>query len=149
MASTETDSTLALQERLVGFIRAFGLHQPDRTPCGRPVPVSEAHAINELSAVETLGQLELARRLHLDKSSVSRIVAQLVGRGWVERLADQRDGRASMLRLTDAGRQTAAQLAKGRAAKFDRLLNSIPEGERGRVLQALDILTEALDGQRP
>ena len=25
-----------LQARLVAFVRAFGLHQPDETPCGSP-----------------------------------------------------------------------------------------------------------------
>ena len=30
-----------LQERMIALIRAFGLHKPDQTPCGRPVSVAE------------------------------------------------------------------------------------------------------------
>lgn len=146
MTLSESDA-LGLQARMTGLIRAFGLHQPDQTPCGQPLPVSEAHAVSELAGVETLGQLELGGRLCLEKSSVSRIVAQLVKRGWVERLAKQEDGRASVLRLTEAGRVVASHLAQARAAKFDQLLSSIPEGERTGILQALDVLTEALHDQ--
>lgn len=145
-SATSADSVLALQEHLVAFIRAFGLHQPDRTPCGRPVPVSEAHALTAVAQVEALGQLELGRQLCLEKSSVSRIVAQLVTRGWVERVADQGDGRASLLRLTSAGRQAFVDLARARAAKFDRLLAEIPEHELDAVLHSLDVLTKALRG---
>ncbi len=138
------DTATELQNRLFAFVRAFGLQQPDQTPCGEPVPVSEAHAITELTRVGALGQVELGRRLHLEKSSVSRVVAQLVRRGWVERLADQRDGRASLLRLTAAGQEAALQLAQARAAKVARLLAHITAHERDGVVHALDVLTEAL-----
>lgn len=142
-AVTHTDAQ-ALQDRLVGFIRAFGLHQPERTPCGQPIPVSEAHALAELARDTPLGQAELARRLRLEKSTVSRLVGQLAGRGWLQRRADPGDGRATLLALTPTGRQAAAELAAARAAKFARLLDAVPQAERGAVLRALDTLTEAL-----
>ncbi|MQA97184.1 MAG: MarR family transcriptional regulator, partial [Streptosporangiales bacterium] len=31
-----------LQQAVARFVRAFGLHQPDQTPCGQPIPTSEA-----------------------------------------------------------------------------------------------------------
>jgi hypothetical protein len=36
---------LELQERMIGLVRAFGLHKPDETPCGQPVAVAGAHAL--------------------------------------------------------------------------------------------------------
>jgi DNA-binding MarR family transcriptional regulator len=142
-ASTHPDAQ-ALQDRLVGFIRAFGLHQPERTPCGQPIPVSEAHALAELARDPPLGQAELARRLGLEKSTVSRLVGQLAGRGWLHRRPDPDDGRATLLALTPTGQQAAADLAAARAAKFTRLLDRIPPAERAAVLGALATLTEAL-----
>ena len=123
--------------------------QPETTPCGQPIPVSEAHALGELARAGTLGQLELGQRLNLQKSTVSRLVAQLLARGWVQREADQNDGRASLLRLTASGRQAATQLAEARTQKFTQLLERIPAEHRGQVLHALDILTEALRDPRP
>lgn len=138
----------ALQDQVVGFIRAFGLHQPDRTPCGQPVPVSEAHALHELGSLEELGQLELGRRLRLQKSTVSRVVGNLIAKGWVQRLADPADGRAARLTLTPAGRTAAAELAAARTQRFSTLLAGIPEADRARVADAFAILNRSLDDQR-
>ena len=48
---------------------------------------------------------EIAERVHLDISTVSRQVNALVGQGLVAKVADPSDGRAQMLTLTDEGRQ--------------------------------------------
>lgn len=136
-----------LQDRLVSFIRAFGLHQPETTPCGQPIPVSEAHALSEVARDTPLGQLELCRRLRLEKSTVSRLVGQLVGRGWVERRIDPGDARAILLVLTPAGGAAAATLAAARRVKFEQLMGAIPDHSRVEVLRSLDVLTEALHAQ--
>ena len=133
-----------LQERMIALIRAFGLHKADQTPCGRPVAVAEAHALMELSRAETLVQKELASRLRLEKSTVSRLVGMLEDRGWVERSRSPQDGRALELRLTGAGKRTAENIAEARRAKFARVLEAIPEEERGSVLEAVRILEEAI-----
>ena len=47
----------------------------------------------------------LAKAVHSDPSTVSRQVAQLVGRNLVERGPDPHDGRAARLSATDTGRR--------------------------------------------
>ncbi|MCC9706642.1 MarR family transcriptional regulator [Streptomyces sp. MNU76] len=134
-----------LQDALRSFVRAFGLHQPESTPCGQAIPVSEAHALGELAQEGELRQVELARRLRLQKSTVSRLVGQLTARGWVERAPAPEDGRGVTLRLTPSGQTAAHHLADARREKFARLLDAIPPDERAGVLHALGVLTEALD----
>ncbi|MFG3441584.1 MarR family winged helix-turn-helix transcriptional regulator [Nonomuraea sp. NPDC047897] len=134
-----------LQDAVVRFVRAFGLHQPDQTPCGLPVPVSEAHALGELSRDGALRQSELTQRLRLEKSTTSRLVTQLINRGWAERVPAPDDGRGVLVQLTAAGVRAAEQLAEARAARFSSILDRVPEGERDGVLHALEILTEAMD----
>ena len=136
-----------LQERMIALIRAFGLHRPDKTPCGRPVSVAEAHALMELSRGESgspMVQKELASRLRLEKSTVSRLVGMLENRRWVERSRSLQDGRAMELRLTEAGRRAAENIAEARRAKFARVLEAIPEEEREPVLEAMRVLEEAM-----
>ncbi len=133
-----------LQERMIALIRAFGLHKPDQTPCGRRVSVAEAHALMELSRAETLVQKELASRLRLEKSTVSRLVGMLEDRGWLERSRSRQDGRALELRLTGAGRRTAMGISEARRAKFARVLEAIPEEDRESVLKSMRILEEAM-----
>jgi DNA-binding MarR family transcriptional regulator len=137
------DDAVALQAQLTAFVRAFGLHQPDQTPCGQPVPVSEAHALAELDRDGPLTQGELTRRLRLEKSTVSRLVGQLMNRGWVERGKREGDGRLVWLELTGKGRNAAAELATARATRFTTLLEAIPDEHRQAVIQAVTLLAEA------
>jgi DNA-binding MarR family transcriptional regulator len=132
-----------LQRELVAFVRAFGLHKGDETPCGAAVPVSEAHALTALADAGGLAQSELAAELALRKSTVSRLVDQLAAKGWVERRGGQADGRRKIVELTPAGADVAAGIAARRADRMGRLLDRIPEGERAGVVAALGALVVA------
>ncbi|MCW6005271.1 MarR family transcriptional regulator [Micromonospora sp. CPCC 205371] len=135
----------AAQDALMRFVRNFGLHQPDRTPCGQPLPVSEAHALTEIARDGRLRQVELARRLRLEKSTVSRLVTNLVGRGWVRRHTADDDGRGVLLELTDAGGTAAERLAEARRQRLDALLERVPDDQRAAVVRALQTLAEAAE----
>jgi DNA-binding MarR family transcriptional regulator len=132
-----------LERRLVAFVRAFGLHQTERTPCGEPISVSQAHALTELAA-QPLSQAELARRLRLDRSVVSRLADALEERGWLRRERHPQDQRAVQLVLTDRGRAAADRLAGARRARLAMLLDGVPAAERDNVLRALEVLTDSL-----
>jgi len=140
--ATET----SLQEQVISFIRAFGLHRPDATPCGKAVPVSQAHALLELSK-GVRSQSELAALLRLERSTVSRLVQQVERRGWVDRDPAPEDGRARLLSLTESGRRIADDIARARQAKFAALVEAIPPDERDAVLRALDVLIGAMNGE--
>lgn len=144
-SDTLSPDVRALEERLISFIRAFGLHQPGQTPCGQPLSVSEAHALTELQKDGGLTASDLAKRLRLEKSTVSRLIAQLEKRGWVERHPHPKDGRASALHLSKQGERVAGQVVTARHDKLTRLFDALPEGERAAVIGSLSTLTEALD----
>jgi DNA-binding MarR family transcriptional regulator len=135
-----------LQEQMTAFVRAFGLHRPEETPCGQPVPASEAHALMEIAHHAPLSQKALGEGLRLEKSTVSRLVARLEQRAWVRREPHPRDGRSALLGLTPDGRQAADRLEAARTEKFRDLFAAIAEEERTGVLHALTTLTRALDG---
>ncbi len=137
------DDAALLQQRIIGFVRAFGLHRPDETPCGSPVPVSEAHAVSLLAELGPMTQSELLQHLALGKSTVSRLVDQMVVRGWARRRPSPDDARRRTVELTPAGQAAAATMAQARSARITRLLDRIPPGRRPAVLAALDTLAEA------
>jgi DNA-binding MarR family transcriptional regulator len=143
------EEAAAAQEALQRFVRNFGLHQPDRTPCGQPLPVSEAYAVAELHREGRMRQVELARRLRLEKSTVSRLVTNLANRGWVRRHAADDDGRGVHLELTDAGATAAERLATARQARFAALLDRVPGDRRAALVAALQLLAEATDEPNP
>jgi DNA-binding MarR family transcriptional regulator len=68
-----------------------------------------------------LRQGALAELVHSDPSTISRHVASLVERKLVTRVADESDGRASRLVVTDAGLATLEQLTADREAYLARV----------------------------
>ena len=88
-------------------------------------------------------QSELLHHLALGKSTVSRLVDQMVVRGWAQRRPSPDDARRRMVELTPAGHAAAATMAQARSARITRLLDRIPPARRPAVLAALDTLAEA------
>jgi len=133
-----------LAEAVVSFVRCFGLHRPERTSCGFDAGVADAHALSEL-ARGPMRQMDLVDRLGLAKSTVSRVVAGMVNRGWVGREATNSDGRGVMLMLTDEGVDAAVRLQRARRQRMEALLNQVPPGRRDDVVEVLRLLQQAAD----
>jgi DNA-binding MarR family transcriptional regulator len=134
-----------LAAAMVALVRSFGLHRPDETPCGEPVPVAEAHALMDLAADGPLNHGELASRLRLEKSTVSRLVRQLEKRKWIKRAAAAHDRRVIQIQLTPGGKAAAQRLADARHSKFDALLAALPKQKRASILEAMSTLVSAMD----
>lgn len=132
------------QDQLLALVREFGLHRTDPSGGGEPVSMSEHQALMELSGGEELSQTALAVRLRLEKSTISRLAAQMESRGWLERKRDTADARLVRLRLTPSGRALARDLSAFRASKLQGMLRAIPETDRESVLQALKVVVHAL-----
>lgn len=141
------DQSVQLAEDFVGFIHSFGVLRSDATPCGQPMSVSTAHALCELASGPALSQRDLATRLGLTTSTVSRLVDQLVERQWGERRVDpdNTDSRIRIVALTPEGRRTADQVLTARAQRFARLLDAVPADKRSTVVEALHLLKAATD----
>jgi DNA-binding MarR family transcriptional regulator len=129
-------------DAVVSFVRGFGLHRPERTPCGFNAGVAEAHALAELSG-GSLRQSELVLRLGLTKGTVSRLVDNLVDRDWALRHAAEHDGRGVTVMLTPAGDAAATRLRKARTQRMQVLLDAVPARRRREAIELLELLGEA------
>ena len=87
----------------------------------------------------------LAASVQADLSTVSRQVAALVGRGLLERQADQFDGRACLLAVTDVGRAAIAEHEQGRQKFFDAVLADWNTEEMRQFARQLERFTAAYD----
>ncbi|MDB4897576.1 MAG: Transcriptional regulator, MarR family / Acetyltransferase [Firmicutes bacterium] len=135
-----------LQLRIQRFIRSFGLLDQERTPCGQPLPTSQAHALQLLGSAEALTQQALADQLGLDKSTTSRLVAQLVDRDWVAKAVNPRNRREAHLALTERGRTALREVQASASVKYAALWQQIPPAKRPQILESLALLTDALRG---
>jgi len=130
------------------LVRALGLLQVRRTPCGQPLPVSQAHTLlfmlSRSAGAGPPTQADLARHLGLDKSTITRLVRRMVDRDLLAVTASPTDGRARCLQLTGGGRRRAAEVDRASRALFDRVLGHLPAGRRPGVVTTLVELTAAV-----
>ncbi len=103
-------------------------------------------ALAALAEFGPLSQVELGRRLGLDRNDVNGVLTRLDGNGRVDRRADPADRRRNVVSLTGAGRKYLADLAEKADAAQDELLAGLDATER-RDLQAL--LEKVLATHRP
>nr|WP_232542368.1 MarR family transcriptional regulator [Nocardia bovistercoris] len=91
----------------------------------------------------------LAEAVHSDASTVSRQVAMLVERDLVERTADPTDGRASVLAVTDLGREVAERIRRRRHENLARVMASWTPRQRATFADLLRRFTDDFDSARP
>jgi DNA-binding MarR family transcriptional regulator len=139
VASDESEQLHAL---FMDLVRVAGLLQPDQDLTGHTLSLSlsQAYAIHELDRDIGLSQRELAERLVLEKSTVSRLVADLQREGLLERRRDPANRRTDRLQLTDAGRAMHARIAAGYGARYHRWTAAMTPAERTALLVGLPAL---------
>lgn len=81
---------------------------------------------------------DLADVTHTDVSTVSRQVAAMVKEGLLERQPDPADGRASLVGVTDRGREFFAEIREQRSREMARLLHRWTDEEIETFSRFLD-----------
>lgn len=101
--------------------------------------------LTRLSASGTLRISDLADRLGLDRSTLSRQVAAAVAAGYVSRTTDESDSRAYLVSMTDEGKAAYEAVRRARTRIMAELTSQMTPTEVARVSDALPILVRALD----
>ena len=138
-----------MHELFMDVVRIAGLLEPDQTVAGQPVSVSQAFALHELDTDPPLSQRELAERLRLEKSTVSRLAAEMERNGLLVRERDPGNRRIYRLRLTDRGRALHAHMASAFHHHFVELVSAMTSAERQALLTGLSALVRAMGDAAP
>jgi DNA-binding MarR family transcriptional regulator len=126
-----------------------GMLQPGGPAPGEPVSVSQAFALHELDTGTPLSQRELGERLHLEKSSVSRMAAEMERKGWLARERDPVNRRLYRLRLTDKGRAMHRGLAGAFHQHYERWVAAMKPAERDALLVGLTAFVRVMRAHPP
>ena len=130
------------------IVRSSGFLEPVQRPhehAGVRLSVSETFALGELVEAGALSQQELAARLGLEKSTVSRLAAGMQERGWLSRERDADDRRLYRLTLTAHGRDVAARVGADLSEHHGRLLARLSPDERRALGVGLGALVRELE----
>ncbi len=133
-----------LRDAVRCLVVAHGALEETRRPCGTPLSIPHAYALLELlhhGAPMTVS--ELAAKLAIDRTNVSRLCVRMEEAGDLERAAHPDDGRARALRLTAKGRRVAQGVDDQSAQHFGRLAKRLGD-DVGEVVAALNRLSDAM-----
>ncbi len=119
------------------LVRAGGMLQPESAIPGQPVSMSQAFALHELDTDTPLSQRELGERLRLEKSSVSRMAAEMERKGLLVRERDPVNRRIYRLRLTDRGRAMHREMGAAFHDSYVRWVDAMTPAEREALLIGL------------
>ena len=112
--------------------------------CG--VTMAQCHAILEIGTAGELNLKDLAARLGLDNSTLSRTVESLVQDGLVERSPSTEDRRATVIKLNEKGRAARDRINKTWNQICRDMFQSIPREKHAALIESVSILADLLSG---
>ncbi len=142
-ADTREDNISAVRRfnrtftRRIGVLREGLLHSP--------YSLTEARILFEVAQRDDLTAAELGRALGLDAGYLSRTLAGIEGRGLLEKVRSESDGRHRLLRLTPDGAAAFALLDRRSRDEVGEMLDGLGDGDHQRLLAAMRTIEGVLD----
>jgi len=107
--------------------------------------------VSALATIQREGPLrpgDLSRIEVVTKPTMTRILTELEQRGFIEREADPRDGRAFMVTATPEGIAAVERARSDRTGIVAELIAELPEHDVDAIAAALDALERVAQGDR-
>ena len=132
-------------DELERLARILGQIGPDEVCC-EGLSQRQTAILRVLVSSEGARLSDLAALSGITPSAMTRVLEKLEARGLVERVRGTHDdGRASMVRITSAGRRTRKLLDQLMRSRTQQIMDSIPPKQHNQVLNALELLNNAID----
>ena len=97
------------------------------------------HHLNH-SVNHTLRRIELAEKIGLSASGITRMLMPMQKIGLVEKEANSRDARVSLVKLTDAGKKILGDAENTLNAASESILGALTDKQRGHLLQFIEAI---------
>ncbi|MCK2220741.1 helix-turn-helix domain-containing GNAT family N-acetyltransferase [Actinomadura sp. ATCC 31491] len=114
-----------------------------------PYSLTEVRVLFELAHAEPMETGRLRALLDLDAGYLSRILTRFDADGLIRRERSAADARKQVVRLTDKGTATFADLDRRSEAEIERLLSGLPEAEQGRLVGSMAAIRSLLSPREP
>jgi len=111
--------------------------------CCAGVTLAQCLVLLEVDLEERLAVGQLASRLRLDNSTLSRTIDGLVRKGMLDRARDEDDRRVVWVRLTRAGKAVCTAIHEQNDAICRAVFEKIPVKKRAHVVRNFEILVQA------
>jgi DNA-binding MarR family transcriptional regulator len=135
-----------LEVVLARVMRLVSVHlsEPVSDLAGTALSAAEGSLLVELLAAGKVTQQQIADRLSIDKSRVSRLCAALERKQLLSRERDQNNRRNLNVRVTGSGQEAASRLRQAWRAYHERMLAAMTPAERHALLVGLTAFSREL-----
>lgn len=141
----KTDNHIkVVREALRKFNRRAGVLKSD--PYGIGLSLSQSSALVDIGRFGCMKANDLVRLLHLEKSSVSRMVTLLQNRRLVKVTNNPEDGRSKVLQLTKAGEKAVQVINEISNRSIAEVFHKVDTKTKQEIVSAFEKLTKTLEG---
>ena len=116
--------------------------------CCNGISVSQCHTLLEIEKNSEISVSELATKLSLDKSTVSRTVEGLVNISLVDRIIPKENRRKALINLTDNGKQVCSTINYSNDSYIEAVLKDFTKAEREEFLRLFEKLAKNMSEER-
>jgi DNA-binding MarR family transcriptional regulator len=124
----------ALRLAVVRIYRTLRIH------ADRNITASQGSALARIEKEGTVRVGVLAQLEGITPASMSKIVDSLENRNLIERIPDSLDGRASVIQMSDGGRELFFEIRSASTEMLEGAISSLSDDERGLLRQSLPVL---------
>ncbi len=95
----------------------------------------EGRLLHELGKNAPCTMKSISDELQMDAGYLSRIIKKFESMGLLTKMRSEKDGRAQVLTLTEAGRKCVDEVNRASSAQIEKLLEPVPEEAREVLLR--------------
>lgn len=131
-------------------IRIFDreLSYQNNASCCNGISVSQCHTLLEIEKNSEISVSELANKLSLDKSTVSRTVEGLVNISLVDRVIPKENRRLALINLTNSGKQVCSTINYSNDGYIKAVLKDFTREEQKEFLRLFEKLSRNMAEER-
>ncbi len=131
----------------VDLVRAYQFRDREEICC-HGLSVSQCYTLEALDMHGPMPMGELAGRLHLEISTMTRIVDYLVTNKFATRVTDADDRRVCRVQIGRKGRSLAARIRAELVKEHELVLREVPRESREAVILAMSHLLSAFEARQ-
>jgi len=137
-----------LRDSMIWLVQGFTLYDPRKSYPGFYLSPQQSYVLSIVTEFHPISPGEVAKRLRLEKSHLTKIVNSLIEMKAVVKETDPDDHRRLILNPTAEGKRMMKELEKVGIESYVCLMQKIPPAERNRVVHAIEVMKEAMEELR-
>jgi DNA-binding MarR family transcriptional regulator len=144
--NTTSELIETFHNEMVELIKKYQFRDRNEMVCCG-ISVSQCYTLETLYRFGPLSMQNLANKMHLSISTMTRVINPLVEQGLISREEDRSDHRVRVITLTDSGKEKFLQTWDNVFKSEKSILENFPENQRESLIEFLKKLNKAFGYQ--